>query len=281
MSMKKTLIYHLYCGKDFISNKANIIHYLCLKKYIDVFDEAKFTVSVDDLTDEETISYGIQWIMSLGGDFEKTISIRKNTDLYEVETFSREFLHNYENLDGMVFFGHNKGTNNFNNPVLNHESVFKWICGLYFYNLEFVEEAEGIFNGKLRAPDVFYGTFLHYFTKERQSWVHAMPNNLSGLEYCGTFYWINIPKYKNCITMGIVKEVEPDSRFFAEEYPGMFFDRYAYGAGLTSHNDFCVDARIVDLYQMNDEEWEKLGESLGDYNEFTAFINKIKNDIQR
>ena len=281
MSMKKTLIYHLYCGEDFIDNKANIIHYMCLKRYINVFDEAKFTVSVDDLTDEETISYGIQWIMSLGGNFEKTISIRKNTDLYEVETFSREFLHNYENLDGMVLFGHNKGTNNFKNPDLNHESVFRWICGLYFYNLEFVEEAEGIFNGKLRAPDVFYGTFLHYFTKERQSWVHAMPNNLSGLEYCGTFYWINIPKYKNCVTMGIVKEVEPDSRFFAEEYPGMFFDRYAYGSGLASHNDACSDARIVHLYQMGDEDWGKLGEVMGNYTEFTAFMNEIRKDIEQ
>ena len=81
--------------------------------------------------------------------------------------------------------------------------------------------------------------------------------------------------------MGVVKEVEPDSRFFAEEYPGMFFDRYAYGSGLASHNDACVDARTVDIYQMGDEDWGKLGEVMGNYTEFTAFMNEIRKDIEQ
>lgn len=279
MNMKKTLIYHLYCGKDFFENKANLIHFICLRKYIHVFDEVVFTIAVDDLTNGDLISAGLSWIMSLGIECELKINIRKNSDLYEVATFSEMFLKNYRNLDGMVMFGHNKGTNNFSNPDLNHDSVFKWICGLYYYNFEFLDEAEDIFNGKLRAPDVFYGNFLHYFTKERQSFVHAMPNNLSGLEYCGTFYWVNMPKYKNCVTMGVVAEVEPDSRFFAEEYPGMFFDRYAYGAGLASHNDFCVDARSVDLYRMSDNEWNGLIDKMGNADDFKVFISEIKKEV--
>lgn len=281
MNMKKTLIYHLYCGKDFLDNKANLIHFLCLKKYIKVFDKVIFTIAVDDLSDNDTISAGISWVLSFGAECEKSINIRENTDLYEVSTFNEEFLKNYENLDGMVLFAHNKGTNNFSNPGLNHDAVFNWICGLYFYNFEFIDEVEGIFNGKLRAPDVFYGTFLSYFTKERQSWVHAMPNNLSGLEYCGTFYWINIPKYKNSVTMGIVKKVEPDSRFFAEEYPGMFFDRYAYGSGLASHEDFCLDATSVDLYQMGEEQWDELFTVMGSYSKVKDFIKGIKEGIEK
>ena len=157
-----------------MANVANKIHFVCLSKYINIFDEARFTISVDDLSNLDLISYGLQWILSLGGTFEKTINIRKNTDLFEVETFGKEFLNKSDEFDGMVFFGHNKGTTNFNNPQLNHESVFKWICGMYFYNFEFVDEVEGIFTGKLRAPDVFYGVFLEYFSKERQSLVHAI-----------------------------------------------------------------------------------------------------------
>ena len=279
--MKKTLIYHLYCGEDFLDNKANLIHFLCLKKYIKVFDEVIFTIAVDDLSDNETISAGISWIMSLGANCEKRIHVKKNNDLYEVSTFNDEFLKNYENLDGMVLFAHNKGTNNFYNPGLNHDSVFNWICALYYFNFEFIDEVENIFTGKLRAPEVFYGTFLHYFSKERQSWVHAMPNNISGLEYCGTFYWINIPKYKNCVVMGVVKKVEPDSRYFAEEYPGMFFDRYAYGCGLASHKDVCLDALTINLYLMDEDQWDKLFTAMGEYSGVKRFIKEIKEGVEK
>lgn len=262
-----------------MTNAANKIHFVCLSKYINIFDEARFTISVDDLSNLDLISYGLQWILSLGGTFEKTINIRKNTDLFEVETFGKEFLNKSDEFDGMVFFGHNKGTTNFNNPQLNHESVFKWICGMYFYNFEFVDEVEGIFTGKLRAPDVFYGAFLEYFSKEKQSLVHAIPNNPSGLEYCGTFYWINTPLYRNGKKMGVIKDVEPTSRFFAEEYPGMFFDRYAYGAGIASHNDACFDATVINLYHMNDDMWEWIAGQIGDAEKFKEFIKEIKSKI--
>ena len=276
MNMKKTLIYHLYCGEDFETNIANKVHYVCLTKYIEVFDDVRFTISVDDLSNTELISKGIEWVLSLGGSFERRFTVVKNTPLYEVETFKREFLDNYENLDGMVFFAHNKGTTNMYGGALDGNSIFNWVCGMYYFNFEFISEVEGYFDGTLRAPEVFYGTFLLYFSKERQCMVHAMPNNLSGLEYSGTFYWINIPKYKNCVTTGIVQKMEPDSRFFAEEYPGMFFDRYAYGAGMTSHKDVCLDAMVVDLYHMDEEQWENMYVIMGEYDGFKDFLTEIK-----
>ncbi len=277
--MEKTLIYHLYCGPDFTTNIANAVHWQCLKRYIDVFDEVRFTVSVDDLSNTTRIFEGIDWILSLGGNFRRNIRITRNTGLCEVETFKYEFLERYEKLDGMVFFAHNKGTTNMKNNNLDHNSVFKWVCGMYYFNFEFIDEVEGYFNGKLRAPEVFYGTFLTYFSKERQNFVHAMPNNLSGLEYSGTFYWINIPKYKNCRKMGIVKDVEADSRFFAEEYPGMFFDRYAYGCGMTSHKDAILDAMEYNLYFADDEKWEKIYEIMGEPDGFKSFIHDITETI--
>ena len=274
--MKKTLIYHLYCGKDFATNIANEVHYRCLSKYIGMFDEARFVISVDDFSDENTIKDGIEWVMSLPHKGEKTIKIRKNTKFFEVETFKSEFLDCYENIDGYVFFAHNKGTTNIKN---NGDNIFAWICCLYYYNLEFVNEVDGIFSGTMRAPDVFYGAMMMYFSKERQSVVHAMPNNLSGLEYSGTFYWINVPKYRNCVKMGVIKDVEPDSRFFAEEYPGMFFDRYAYGCGMASHNDALIDAMEFNPYYADGDSWKRTIGILGDEEGFYKFITEINSEI--
>lgn len=277
--IRKTLIFHLYCGDDFSENIANKVHHACLRRYINIFDEARFTISVDNLSDVETIEKGMRWIMSLGHCGEKKISVVLNSDMYEVDTFKRDFLDQYEKLDGYVFFAHNKGTTNMKNGDLDHNGIFKWVCGMYFYNFAFFYEVDGFFSGKLRAPEVFYGTFLTHFSKERQSYVHAMPNNLSGLEYSGTFYWINMPKYKNSRKMGIIKDVEPDSRFFAEEYPGMFFERYAYGCGMTSHNDAIFSAIDYNLYRADDEKWEEIYKILGNGDKFKEFMNDIKEEI--
>ena len=273
--MKKTLLYHLYCGENFDTNPANIMHLLCLQQYVRIFDEAIFVISLDDIKNFKLIKEALMWIMKLGFNGKMTIKTQENTGLYEVETFKNEFLNNYEKLDGMVFFAHNKGTTNIMKDGEFNINVARWICGMYFYNLQFINEVEGFFTGTLRAPEVFYGTFLSSFSKERQSYVHAMPNNISGLEYCGTFYWINMPKYKNCRKMGTVKDVEADSRFFAEEYPGMFFDRYAYGCGMTSHNDALLDASVYNIYNLTEEDWNGVLNILGDRDEFAQFSNGI------
>ena len=277
--MKKILVYHLYCGKDFSENMANKVHFMCLSKYIKVFDEIRFTISVDDLSDRDTIADGLQWILSLNHNGVKNFRIVKNTELYEVETFKTEILEGYENLDGYVFFAHNKGTMNMKNPQVNGETIFRWVCGMYFYNFEFLNEVEGYFNGNLRASEVFYGTFLTQFPKYRTNVCHAMPNNISGLEYSGTFYWINMPKYKNCRMVGTVKDVEPDSRYFAEEYPGMWFERYAYGCGMTSHNDAILDATNLNLYYADDKKWDEVLAILGEADRFKEFLNEIRKKI--
>lgn len=274
-AMKKTLIYHLYCGDDFIENPANMIHFICLNNVINNFDEVRFVIAVDKLGNFDLIKNAMNWILGLNHFGEKKIRVTRNTDLYEVETFKTEFLERYEELDGMVFFAHNKGTTNINRDGIFQMNVARWICGMYYYNFEYLKEIEGLFTGTLRAPEVFYGTFLQNFSKERQCQVHAMPNNTSGLIYSGTFYWINMPKYKNCRKMGIIKDVEADSRFFAEEYPGMFFDRYAYGCGITSHNDAILDAITYNIYNLTEEQWGEVLEILGDAEGFASFSNEV------
>lgn len=272
--MRKTLIYHLYVNDGFETNLANRLHRACLERYSHAFDEVRFTIAVDDLKNYKLISDAIGWVISIGFGCVSKFTVVQNGDLREVDTFDREILKNKENLDGAVFFGHNKGSTNIVKDGKVNMNVFFWICSMYFYNLEFVDEVEGFFTGKLRAPEVFYGAVLLHFTKERTNWVHAMPNNISGLEYAGTFYWINIPKWKNCLKMGIIKDVEADSRFFAEEYPGMFFERYAYGCGMTSHNDAIMEATEFNPYF---GDWEKMIGLMGDVEGFKTFVeNNLK-----
>ena len=252
-----------------------MLHFLALNKYIGCFDEVRFTIAVDRLDNLKLIKTATEWILGLSHFGSKSIRVVKNTDLYEVETFRSEFLENYEKLDGMVFFAHNKGTTNIIKDGVFQMNVARWICAMYYYNFEFLSEVEGLFTGTVRASEVFYGTLLQYFSKERQCQVHAMPNNTSGLIYSGTFYWINMPKYKNCRTMGVIKNVEADSRFFAEEYPGMFLERYAYGCGITSHNDAILDAMRYNIYDLNEEEWGEVLDILGDGEGYAEFSNGI------
>lgn len=274
--MQKTLIYHLYCDDDFETNYANFVHKRCLQHYIGLFDEVRFTIAVDDLSNDALIKKGIEWIFDLGHTGKKDIRIVENGEYFEVGTFKSEILDSADKLDGAVFFAHNKASTNMVKDGTVNESILKWVIGMYFYNLEFVDEVEGFFTGKTRAPEVFYGAFLSYFTKERTSMVHAMPNNHSGLEYAGTFYWINMPKYRNSVKCGIIKTTEPDSRFFAEEFPGMFFERYAYGCGMTSHNDAIFDATEITFYNLSKRGWDYAISVLGDGDKFIEFINQIK-----
>lgn len=278
--MKRTLVYHLYCGNDFSENIANKIHQYCLSKYASIFDEMQFTIAIDDISNTDLIRRGIEWVLSVRGDAYIAIKTAENTLLCEVNTFNNEVLKKKDELDGAVFFAHNKGTTNIKNMNLSSASVFRWICGMYYYNFEFIDEVMDRFQGKTRAPECFYGTFLTYFTKEKTNWVHSMPNNLSGLEYAGTFYWMNMPKIRNSFKMGIIKDVEPDSRFFAEEYPGMFFDRYAFGCGMTSHNDSCFNAMEFNPYYVSVDEWETtITDILGEREGFLTFVNEVKTNI--
>lgn len=277
--MKKTLIYHLYVQDGFENNIANKIHWYALHLYSYIFDEIRFSVAMDDVNDERLMCDAVKWITSIHFEGEKTISFIENNELREVETFKRQILDGKDNLDGYVFFAHNKSSTNILNPDGSiNNAVLTWLACLYYYNLETIHEVEDVLSGNFRAAEVFYGAFMLYFTKERTNMVHSMPNNISGLEYPGTFYWINIPKYKNSLKMGIVKDVEADSRFFAEEYPGMFFERYAYGAGMRSHNDVMFEATNFNPYF---SDWTPMLNALGDKEGFSIFMNNIQSFINR
>ena len=127
---------------DFEENIAYKIHTYCLQKYIHIFDNVKFTLSVDDLSNHKLIKSGYEWIDNIGANCETQINVVKNNELGETDTFVREVLG--LNNDGMVFFAHSKGVSRMIDGKIN-SSVLYWILTLYYENLEYVSDIEKCF----------------------------------------------------------------------------------------------------------------------------------------
>lgn len=142
--MKKTLIYHLYLNNDIDSNIIYKIHYKCLKHYAVIFDKMKFIISIDDLNDKNLIEKGIKWVLDISNGIPIIIKIVKNDEYREARTFYDEIYNNNEDR-GLVYWGHSKGLSNIYNNMFNCESIKKWVCTMYFYNLELVKDVENLF----------------------------------------------------------------------------------------------------------------------------------------
>ena len=103
--MKKTLVYHLYVSNDFDTNMCYKVHFECLKHFIKVFDKVKFTICVDDLSDNTLIRKGLDWVLELGFNREMEITISPNSLFREASTFYNKVLKSEDN-EIIFFFGH-------------------------------------------------------------------------------------------------------------------------------------------------------------------------------
>lgn len=247
--MEKTLVYHLYVMDNFKENIAYKIHLYCLKKYINIFNKVKITLSVDDLSNHELIGYAYEWINSIGINCEMQINVIKNGELGETETFQREILN--MNNDGMVFFAHSKGVSRIIDGKIN-SSVLYWILTLYYENLEYVSDIEKCFLDMPLKSSVFYGTML-IGSVRNEPFTKAF-----GMHYSGNFFWVNMPKYKNWRKIGRIPDLEPDGRWFTEIYPNMVCNFEMMGGGIATRNDIWFEMETVQTYKMNREEWENI-----------------------
>jgi hypothetical protein len=238
-----------------------------LSRYINNFDEIIFCIIPNDETDLTTIKWLEQKIVEICG---KSISFKiyKNTNYRESYVFLKEIVEKMSDLDGLTFFGHNKGISY--SEVT--EDTLKWITALYYFNLE-VELPNNNMNGccfygALKSKDIF----LEDYTPEsdivlpKYNWV-----------YCGTFFWGKYQEISNLLkNMG--REI-PNmcSRWFDEMFPGNILEHYwgrTYGGCdvskmLVLGNN--IDAYILETYK--DNEWV--------YDEFINFYNFITDEINR
>ena len=252
--MEKTLVYHLYVMDNFKENIAYKIHLYCLKKYINIFNKVKITLSVDDLSNHELIGYAYEWINSIGINCETHITVVKNNEMGETDTFEREVLN--MNNDGMVFFAHSKGVSRMIDGKIN-SSVLYWILTLYYENLEYVSNIEKCFLDMPLKSSVFYGTLL--FGSE----LHEPLKRAFGKHYSGNFYWINMPKYKNWRKTGRIPDLRPDGRWFVETYPNMVCNYEMMGGGIETKGGIWFEMDNTSIYKITKDEWEEIYDMYG------------------
>lgn len=247
--MEKTLVYHLYVKEDILQNVMYKVHLYCLRKYIQVFDKVKFTISLDDLSRKDLIGYALEWVNNIGFNGETCINIIKNGELGETETFKREILD--MNNDGMVFFAHSKGVGRLINNQVN-SSVLTWVLLLYYENFANVGNIEHCFLDMPLHSAIFYGTMLIGSVRNEPL------TKAFGMHYSGNFFWVNMPKYKNWRKIGRIPDLEPDGRWFTEIYPNMVCNFEMMGGGIETRDNIWFEMENVQAYNMNREEWESI-----------------------
>ena len=253
MGVTRRLVFHFYANKGWQGNIANICHFNCLKHFSNVFDEATIVVC-DGGAGEESISEAKHLFVDIFDSIPVTVKTAQNTHYFEAETFYNEIVSKAGKLDGITFFAHNKGVSNVNDKDKSKTAILSWICGLYYYGLNFADEAEKELTADKRTT--FYGPYLM---------TASYIKNKSNLWYAGTFYWVNAGRLlRNSDELPCIYDRE-----YAERMPGDVLDREF----LKTHNNrILIDS---DLYR-NWIYFAKLSSTSDDeYRGFLAFRDEM------
>lgn len=256
MVIGKKLVFHFYVTEDWATNEVNKAHFLCLEYYSHIFTDALVCICTDKENEHLVPSVRAKFasILKCGSVTLKTV---ENSLYCEAATLKAEVVDKAADIEGLVFFGHNKGISKMSAlDGYNMDSLLVWICAMYFYNLEFLDEVEH----ELCADFVktFYGAFLMYAD---------FINNASHTWYSGTFYWVNCGRL---IKWGKTPKIF--DREYAEWLPGQVFgDDITYY--LTTHNKLIL--YDDDLYKNARSASERIAKTEEDKVNFNNFADSI------
>lgn len=229
--MDRHFVFHFYAGRDWRDNIANQCHFNCIKKYHEIFSDATIVIAKGEGISEQDVCEVRKSFVEVMGDTTVTFKTVTNSPYYEALTFKTEIIDNAEKIDGLTFFGHNKGVSNVLNKEISKDAVLTWICGMYFYCLGFIDEVE---HRLCTEPNyTFYGAYLMeepYIKNAGHCW------------YAGTFYWVNTGRL-----LALTKKIpEMFDRQYAEWLPGEIFGT-EWKAFLGSHGNVILPDS--DLYR--------------------------------
>jgi len=274
--MERTLVYHIYLSDNIETNLAYKINAECLKHYIKNFDNIKYVMVMDDINDKELRLKGIKYVsdISLSGNVD--IIFRLNTELGEAATV-RDYVANVDNND-ITFFCHTKGIGHLDkkNEKVDSDSIINWILVMYYYNLNFIDEMENFFMGKLGPIEAFYGTLLMSLT-DKQNYPVFLPEQ----HYSGSFYWVNKPFIRKIKDKINLEKYTFNNRYDAEFFPGYLFNLSKWGDGLVSHNRtrLKLEGMLGAFYNLSYGQWDKVLNFLGDKDNFYNFKKQILEKI--
>ena len=262
-SMRKKLIFFIYIGDERTPQQRHDegfvakIHFYCLKKYRNVFDEAKFVLSVKPelIGNAKLISSYVEYIMSLGYYENTEFKVDENTFLRESKTLYEEILESDVNDNRFVFFGHLRGES------VDSEDVARWVFSNYYYSMS--REWE-ITYWLSENNKVFYGFPLTDCRQTEGRPVEVLPFNR--FFFLGSTYWINVSLLKDVMKTRNMKKPRMIGRFFSENFPG---NVASYELVSTAAYTACETG--WDPYSQFDlmlEEWSyRSGLSLDEFNE--------------
>lgn len=242
------------------------LHFVLLKMYSNVFDEAVFVLSLKKELMENTglIKRFMNAIIDLGF-YNVRFKLEENTEFRECKTFKEEVVDNKDNDGKLVFFGHSKGTTNEYN-----ESLKRLICSMYYFNLNFPDEALKMLIGN---ESVYFGFPLLNAKWSEPEATCVMP--LYKYFFYGTFFWTNWTVLKEIMAHKGREYPKMASRFYAENFPANTIEfemastyKNTYGlSGRNLHYDF---DGFLDEYcsYIDDGEYVKL--------DFNLFVDHIK-----
>lgn len=242
------------------------LHFNLLRRYANVFDESVFVLSFKKelMGNKDLMRHYMDYIIGLGF-YNVRFKIEENTEFRECKAFNEEVVENRDNDGKLVFFGHNKGTTNTYN-----ESLYRLICSMYYFNLNFMDDTEFRLIGD-ECP--FYGFPLLNAKWSEPEATCVMP--IYKYFFYGTFFWVNWTVLNEIVTHKGREYPKLASRYYAENFPantveieivGTYGNTYGL-SGRDLHKDFDGFLEEYIKYIPNGEELK---------NNFNEFVNQTK-----
>ena len=275
--MKKRLIFNFYIDDGWRENHINKIHFYCLNYFKNVFTEMVFMVSLNDVNNMRLIYDFEQYVLSLELCPNIQFIVKKNHIFREAKNFYDEIALKLGELDGLTFFGHNKGITNYDSPYYIKEDVEKWVTSMYYGCLCDVKEMEYcLTDGRKLA----YGTLLDEINIDKdnnEKWYNSLNVWVGERKYfyMGTFFWLNCNMIEYYLQSSNTKLPKLIDRWYAENFFANIFDSLHCGS--------FRDNRTFNYVQGGAENIETIinfsfGEKISEYNDFHNNVIKMISD---
>lgn len=259
---EKTFVFSFYLTDDYMTNRANRIHFRCIDHYSHIFDRIIVDIHTNNYKEKkDTILELEKYLLTILHSDNVTFKVRETNAFCEAETYYKEIVVNMKYKNGLYFFGHNKGITNYEIVGPEYEkSIDSWIIGMYYLGLNFPKEAEGKMIAQARY---FYGG-------PKLKWLGEGYGDSDRFYYAGTFYWTN-PTL-------IAHDTESDNFFlergFAEQFPCFTSNQYR----VDSHNNAYI-TMCKNIYIQADECIDFLLSNKDEKAEYEQLFNSIINDL--
>jgi len=256
--IKLRLVYYFWIPKNGF-NEMHELHFKCLEKYSNLFDESIFFIAVDDIDNKDMLNIvkdTEKRLFNCGFIKNVTFNVIYNNEMYrEGKIFKEEIVDKFRERDGLTFFAHTKGVSTYN---INIESNKLWVAAMYYFNLNFINDVIFYLNGTTINSYGFFRCFDTEFKHIKNRWM-----------YCGTFMWLNCPKIYNYIISNNIIIPELYDKGYAEDFLGNIIPwtfSSSKGKWVTKNQDMYNNCKSILNFFVNSED---------ELNEFYKFYNNV------